>query len=71
MNVKQVIRIRTIENEEGQKKVEIFIRGSVEQLTTLLFSAMKSNDRVTESVFAAVNAYAYERIKEENQARLN
>ena len=36
MNVKQVIRIRTIENEEGQKKVEILIRGSVEQLTTKL-----------------------------------
>jgi hypothetical protein len=71
MNVKQVIRIRTIQNEEGQNKVELLIRGSVEELTTLLYSAMKSNDKVTESVFAAMNAYAYERIKQENQARLN
>ena len=71
MNIKEVIRIRAIEGEEGNKKVEVLIRGSVEELTTLLFSAMKSNDRVTESVFAAVNAYAYERIKQENQARLN
>ena len=71
MNVKQVIRIRTIQNEEGQNKVELLIRGNVEELTTLLYSAMKSNDKVTESVFAAVNAYAYERIKQENQARLN
>ena len=71
MNVKQVIRIRTIQKEEGQNKVELLIRGSVEELTTLLYSAMKSNDKVTESVFAAMNAYAYERIKQENQARLN
>jgi hypothetical protein len=71
MNIKQVIRIRTIQNEEGQNKVELLIRGSVEELTTLLYSAMKSNDKVTESVFAAMNAYAYERIKQENQARLN
>ena len=71
MNVKQVIRLRTIQNEEGQNKVELLIRGSVEELTTLLYSAMKSNDKVTESVFAAMNAYAYERIKQENQARLN
>jgi len=71
MNIKEVIRIRAIEGEEGPKKVEILVRGSVEELTTLLYSAMKSNDIVTESVFAAVNAYAYERIKEENQARLN
>jgi hypothetical protein len=71
MNIKQVIRIRTIQTEEGQNKVELLIRGSVEELTTLLYSAMKSNDKVTESVFAAMNAYAYERIKQENQARLN
>ena len=71
MNIKEVIRIRAIEGEEGPKKVEVLIRGSVEELTTLLFSAMKSNDRVTESIFAAVNAYAYERINEENKARLN
>jgi len=70
MNIKEVIRIRAIEGEEG-KKVELLVRGSVEELTALLYSAMKSNDRVTESVFAAVNAYAFERIKEENQARLN
>jgi|OM-RGC.v1.034861170 hypothetical protein len=71
MNIKEVIRIRAIEGEEGKKKVEILVRGNVEELTALLYSAMKSNDRVTESVFAAVNAYAFERIKEENQARLN
>lgn len=71
MNIKEVIRIRAIEGEEGQKKVELLIRGSAEELTALLFSAMKSNDRLTECVFSAVNAYAYERIKEENQARLN
>jgi hypothetical protein len=71
MNIKEVIRIRAIEGEEGNKKVELLVRGSVEELTALLYSAMKSNDRVTESVFAAVNAYAFERIKEENQARLN
>lgn len=70
-NIKEVIRIRAIQNQKGQKKVELLFRGNVEELTTLLFSSMRANDMFTESVIAAVNAYTLEIIKEENQARLN
>jgi hypothetical protein len=69
-NIKEVIRIRAIQSQ-SQKKVELLFRGSVEELTTLLFCSMRANGKFTESVIAAVNAYTHEIIKEENQARLN
>jgi hypothetical protein len=71
--IKEVIRIRVIEIDEEKKteKIELLLRGDNEVLTTLVYSAMMSNQKFCDVVFAAANEYATKRMEDEIKARLN
>jgi hypothetical protein len=68
---KQILRIRLIENELGEEKVEVMVKGEIEELQNLIFSAMQDDNIITNAIVGAMNAYVYKRIAEENKARLN
>jgi hypothetical protein len=68
---KQVLKMRVIENEFGQEKVEVMVKGSVEELQSLIFSAMQDDNIITNAVIGAMNAYVYKRMDEDRKARLN
>lgn len=71
--IKEVIRLRVIESDEEKKteKVELLIRGGDEVLSSLVYSAMMSNQKFCDVVFAAANQYANQRMQDEIKARLN
>jgi hypothetical protein len=70
--IKEVVRIRVIESDvEKTEKVELLIRGGHEVLSSLVFSAMMSNQKFCDIVFAAANEYANKRMQDEIKARLN
>lgn len=70
--IKQVIRIRVIEDESGTEKVEVIVRGSQEELQNLIYSAMQQDDsKITNALIGAINAFIYKRMNEDRKARLN
>lgn len=71
--IKEVVRLRVIESDEEKKteKVELLIRGGDEVLASLVYSAMMSNQKFCDVVFAAANQYANQRMQDEIKARLN
>lgn len=70
--IKQVIRIRVIEDESGTEKVEVIVRGSQEELQNLIYSAMQQDDsKITNVLIGAINAFIYKRMNEDRKARLN
>ena len=71
--IKEVVRLRVIELDEEKKteKVELLIRGGDEVLASLIYSAMMSNQKFCDVVFAAANQYANQRMQDEIKARLN
>jgi hypothetical protein len=66
-----VIRIRIIEDEKGRECVEVQTRGNVEQLESMIFSAMQNDNVITNSVIGAINAHIYKNITEISKVRLN
>jgi hypothetical protein len=66
-----VIKIRIVEDELGNECVEVQTRGNIEQLESMIFSAMQNDDIITHSVIGAINAHVYKNITDISKIRLN
>lgn len=69
--MKPIIRIRIVEDELGKECVEVQTRGNVEQLESMIFSAMQNYNVITSSVIGAINAHYFKNITEISKIRLN
>ena len=69
--VKQIIRLRVIENKFGKDEVEVLLKGNQEELENLIFSVMMNDNLLRNAVVGAMNAYAFKLIDDDRKARLN
>lgn len=66
----EVIRIRVVD-VDGAKKIEVIIRGDEETLTTMIYSAIQTDNLLSKAITNAMQSLAINRMIEEQKARLN